>query len=55
MSFPATPLNSAKIVGIRHAKSLQLCPTLYDPMDRRLLGSSVYGTLQARILDNSKT
>ena len=53
MIFPATPLNSAKIGGISHAKSLQLCPTLCDPMDHRLLGSSVYGILQARILDNS--
>ena len=55
MIFPATPFNSAKIVGISHTKSLQLCLTLCDPMDHRLLGSSVYGILQARILDNSKT
>ena len=31
-------------------KSLQSCPTLCDPMDCSLLGSSVHGILQARIL-----
>ena len=29
----------------------QLCLTLYDPMDYNLLGSSVHGILQARILE----
>ena len=33
------------------AKSLQLYPTLWDPMSYSLLGSSVHGTLQARILE----
>ena len=33
-----------------HAKSLQLCPTLCDPMDCSPPGSSVHGFLQARIL-----
>ena len=32
-------------------KMLQLCPTLCDPMDCSLPGSSVHGTLQARILE----
>ena len=32
------------------AKSLQLCPTLCDPMDHSPPGSSVHGILQARIL-----
>ena len=32
------------------AKLLQLCPTLYDPMDCSLPGSSVHGILQRRIL-----
>ena len=31
-----------------HAQS---CPTLYNPMDCSLLGSSVHGILQARILE----
>ena len=34
-----------------HAKLLQLCLTLCDPMDCSLLGSSVHGNLQARILE----
>ena len=28
-----------------------LCPTLWDPMNRSLLSSSVHGILQARILE----
>ena len=34
-----------------HAKSLQSCPTLCDPMDCRLPGSFVHGVFQARILE----
>ena len=34
-----------------HAKSLQSCPTLCDPMDYSPPGSPVYATLQARILE----
>ena len=33
------------------AKSLQLCPTLCDPMDYSLLGFSVQGILRARTLE----
>ena len=33
------------------AKSLQLCPTLCDPRDGSLLGSSVHGICQARLLE----
>ena len=33
------------------AKSLQLCPTLCDPIAGSPLGSSVTGILQARILE----
>ena len=33
------------------AKSLQLCPTLHNPIDGSLPGSSVHGILQARILE----
>ena len=40
-----------KLCRIKHAKSLQLCPTLCDPMDYSPLGSSVHGVLQARILE----
>ena len=31
--------------------SLQLCPTLHDPMDCSLPGSSAHGILQARVLE----
>ena len=34
-----------------YAKSLQSCPTLCDPMNCSLPGSSVHGVLQARILE----
>ena len=34
-----------------HAKSFQLCPTLYDSMDCSPAASSVHGILQARILE----
>ena len=34
-----------------HAKSLQLCPTLCNPMDSSPPGSSVHRILQARILE----
>ena len=35
----------------KQSKVTQLCPTLCDPMDHSLLGSSVHGILQARILE----
>ena len=34
-----------------NAKSIQLCPTLCDPMDYSSPGSSVHGILQAKILE----
>ena len=37
--------------GIREAQATQLCPILCDPMDCNLLGFSVHGILQARILE----
>jgi len=42
---------TAKIFVCMHAKSLQSCPTLCNPMDCRPPGSSVRGILQARILE----
>ena len=39
------------LLGCVCAKSLQSCPTLYNPMDCSLPGSSVHGILQARILE----
>ena len=34
-----------------HAKSLQSCPTFFNPMDYSPLGSPVHGILQARVLE----
>ena len=34
-----------------HAKSLQLCPTLCDPIDGSPPGSSIHGIFQARVLE----
>ena len=43
--------SSCCIHACMHAKSLQLCPTLCNPMDRIPTGSSVHGILHARILE----
>ena len=47
-SSPGPGPQDAKCV---YAKSLQLCPTLCDPMDCSPPGSSVHGFLQAGILE----
>ena len=36
---------------VLHAKSLQSCPTLCNPMDYSLPGSTIHGILQERILE----
>ena len=43
-------LSQDKTLEGMHAKSLQSCPTLCDPMDCSPPGPSVHGILQARIL-----
>ena len=43
--------NVLLLAACMSTKSLQLCSTLCDPMDFSLLGSSVHGILQARILE----
>ena len=40
-----------KIRSAAAAKSLQLCPTLCDPMDCSLPGSSIHEIFQARVLE----
>ena len=47
----SSPLRSQADMTDDCAYSLQLCPTLGDPMDRSLPGSSVHGILQARIME----
>ena len=39
------------MVAAAAAKSLQSCPTLWDPMDYSLPGSSIRGIFQARVLE----
>ena len=39
------------LIHSMHAKLLQSCPTLYDPMDCSLPGSAVHGILQATTLE----
>ena len=47
---PKPPLFLTWVIGV-HAQSLQLCPTLSDPMDCSPPGSSVHGISQARKLE----
>ena len=54
-NHPTTLSNLKNIFSVyinmcKHAMSLQLCPTLCNPMDCSPPASSVHGTLQARIL-----
>ena len=51
LSFSPHPWLPLGWIGCLHAKLLQSFPTLCDPMDYSLLGSSVCGILQARILE----
>ena len=51
MASPPVSMNYfPRSTGV-HAKSLQLCPTLGNPMDCSLPGSSVHGILQGKILE----
>ena len=47
-SLPLRYLGSPNQIACMHAKSLQSCLTLCDPMDHSLPGSSAHGILQAR-------
>ena len=40
-----------KVAAAAAAKSLQSCPTLSDPMDCSLPGSSIHGIFQTRVLE----
>ena len=50
-SSPQGPGSLSSFFPERYSKSLQLCPTLCDPMDCSPPGSPVHGILQARILE----
>ena len=47
----AKPQKYAAAAAAAAAKLLQSCPTLRDPMDCSLPGSSVHGIFQARVLE----
>ena len=49
MSLLFNKLFAAAAAAAAAAKSLQSCPTLCDPMDCSLPGSSVHGICQARV------
>ena len=49
LSFSSTRKWKAKVKS--QSEVAQSCPTLSDPMDRSLLGSSVHGIFQARVLE----
>ena len=42
---------SLVVAAVAAAKSLQSCPTLCDPIDSSLPGSSIHGISQARVLE----
>ena len=42
---------SVRVCARKHAKLLQLCPTLHDPVDCSPPGSSVHGILRTRRLE----
>jgi len=50
-SFMVSGLTFRSLISCVHAKSLQSYPTLCDPMNWGLPGSSVHGILQAKILE----
>ena len=45
------PPEKPKNISVQFSSVAQLCPTLYDPMDCSLTGSSVHGIFQARVLN----
>ena len=49
--LPRDQTQVSHLAAAAAAKSLQLCPTLCDPIDGSLPGSPVPGILQAKILE----
>jgi len=47
----APPEKPHYIYAAAAAKSLQSCPTLWDPIDGSPPGSSIHGIFQARVLE----
>ena len=44
-------MTDLNLLNLDTAKSLLSCPTLSDPMDCSLPGSSIHGIFQARVLE----
>ena len=51
MAKDVRPVLQVPFIATATATPLQPCPTLCDPIEGSLLGSSVPGILQARILE----
>ena len=51
LQFDKLPKRDIMAAAAAAAKWLQSCPTLLDPMDCSLPGSSVFGIFQARVLE----
>ena len=51
LSHQGSPYALDTFSSVQFSSVTQLCPTLCDPMDCSLPGSSVHGILQARILE----
>ena len=47
----ALKASSVRTAAAAAAKSLQLCPTLCDPIDGSRLGSSIHGIFQTSVLE----
>ena len=51
LGFPALQVDSLLSIQFMTESDTQSCPTIHDPMDCRLPGSSVHGIFQARLLE----
>ena len=50
-NLPYHFVNSNSLIYISASEVTQLCPTLWDPMDCSLPGSSIHGIFYARVLE----
>ena len=44
-------VHTLRVTQLKHAKALQSCPTLGDPMDCSPPGFSIHGIFQTRVLE----
>ena len=50
-NLPYHFVNGNSLIYISASEVAQLCPTLWDPMDCSLPGSSIHGIFYARVLE----